>query len=145
MNVIRHSQIRGNKMRIYITHCSAKKDNSLKNSGKQVTPCKLYTATLTQRFMTKCKEKKVTWAIFSDLYGVWFPNVEHKWYEKDPNTVTEEEFSELVKDFDEKLADYHEIYFYHNPGRFHTIYKELLRETKLKDKITLFSHLGEIV
>jgi len=132
-------------MRIYITHCSAKKDNSLKNSGQQVTSCKLYTATPTQRFMTKCKEKKVNWAIFSDLYGVWFPNVEHKWYEKDPNTVTEEEFSELVKDFDEKLGDYHEIYFYHNPRRFHTIYKELLSETKLKDKITLFSHLGEIV
>ena len=25
-------------MRIYVTHCSAKKDNSLKGTGKKVTP-----------------------------------------------------------------------------------------------------------
>ncbi|GBC68340.1 hypothetical protein HRbin01_00019 [archaeon HR01] len=99
----------GKVKRIYITHCSAKKDDSLKNTGKNVTPDKLYTATSTQRFMKKCKEKHVEWAIFSDLYGVWFPNVENEWYEKDPNTVTEEEFRKLLKDFDEKLAAYDEI------------------------------------
>lgn len=76
-------------MKIYITHCSAKKDDSLKNTGRKVTPDKLYIATPTQRFMNKCKEKKVNWAIFSDLYGVWFPDIEHEWYEKDPDTVTE--------------------------------------------------------
>lgn len=67
MNVIGHSQIRGNKMRIYITHCSAKKDNSLKNSGKQVTLCKLYTATPTQHFMTKCKRNIWVLAEMEDL------------------------------------------------------------------------------
>lgn len=87
-------------MKIYITHCSAKKDDSLKNTGRKVTPDKLYIATPTQRFMSKCKEKKVNWAIFSDLYGVWFPDIEHEWYEKDPDTVTEQEFRNLVKDFD---------------------------------------------
>jgi len=34
--------------------------------------------------MNRCKEKRVEWAIFSNLYGVWFPNVEHEWYEKNP-------------------------------------------------------------
>lgn len=132
-------------MGIYITHCSAKKNDSLKHTGKKVTPDKLYTATPTQRFMNKCKGRKVKWVIFSDLYGVWFPNVEHEWYEKDPNTVTENEFRKLLKDFEQKLGDCDEIYFYHNPGRFHPLYKRLLKETKLKDKITLFSHLKEIV
>jgi hypothetical protein len=87
-------------MRIYITHCSAKKDDSLKHTGKKVTPDKLYTATATQRFMSKCKEKKVDWAIFSDYYGVWFADVKHEWYGDDvgdPNKVTEQKFKNLVK------------------------------------------------
>lgn len=103
-------------MRIYITHCSETKDCSLKHTGKKVTPDKLYTAKPTQRFMNRCKERKVKWAIFSDLYGVWFPNVEHKWYEKSPDTITENEFRERLKDFEQKLEDYDEIYFYHSPG-----------------------------
>ena len=132
-------------MRIYITHCSAKKNDSLKHTSKKVTPDKLYTATPTQRFINKCKKRKVKWAIFSDLYGVWLPNVKHEWYEKNPNTVTEYEFKKLLKDFEQKLRNYDKIYFYHNPGRFHPLYKSLLRETGLKDKITLFSHIREII
>lgn len=84
------------------------------------------------------------WAIFSDLYGVWFPHAEHEWYEKDPNTVTEEEFKRLLEDFDEKLVNYDEIWFYYNPGRFHPLYQRLLRETKLKDRVKLFTHIREI-
>lgn len=132
-------------MRIYITHCSAKKDDSLEHTSKKVTPDELYTARPTQGFMNRCKEREVKWAIFSDLHGVWFPNVRHEWYEKNPDTVTEQEFSGLIKDFEQKLGDYDEIYFYHNPGRFHPLYKRLLRETKIKHKITLFTHLREIV
>ena len=71
-------------MRIYLTHCSAKKDNSLRNSSKLLTPDMLYMATPTQRFMIQCKEKHVNWAIFSDKYGVWFPEEKHESYEKDP-------------------------------------------------------------
>lgn len=132
-------------MRIYITHCSAKKDDSLRNTGRKVTPDRLYTATPTQRFMKRCKDKKVNWAIFSDLYGVWFPDVEYEWYEKDPGEVTEDEFRKLLSDFDEKLKDYGEIWFYHNPGRFHPLYKKLLAQTKLKDRIRLFTHINQIV
>lgn len=69
-------------MKIYLTHCSSKKDNSIKNTGRKVTPAKLYMATLTPRFMRICSEKKVNWAIFSDSYDVWFSNEEREWYEK---------------------------------------------------------------
>ncbi len=131
-------------MRIFVTHCSAKKDNSLKNTGKKVTPDKLYTATPTQRFMKKCLKSKVNWAIFSDYYGVWFPDLEHEWYEKSPETVTEQEFMNLVDDFDDKLKHHDEIWFYHNPGRFHPLYKRLLQETKLRERIKQFSHIKEI-
>ena len=131
-------------MRIYITHCSAKKDNSIKDTRKKVTPDKLYTSTRVQRFIKRCKKKKVRWAIFSDKYGVWFPYERHEWYDKHPDTVSEEEFKRLVQDFEEKLNDYDEIYFYYNPSRFHPIYKRLLKEVKVKGKITLFSHLDEI-
>lgn len=132
-------------MRIYITHCSAKKDDSLKHTGKKVTQDKLYTATPTQRFMNKCKDEQVKWAIFSDLYGVWFPNVYHEWYEKDPDTVTEQEFENLVNDFDQKLREYDEILFYYNSGRFHPLYERLLQETNLRYKVKRFTHIREIV
>jgi len=131
-------------MRIYVTYCSAKKDNSLKDAGEEVTPDKLYTSTRIQRFIKRCKEKNVQWAIFSDKYGVWFPYEKHKWYDKHPNTVSEEEFKRLVRDFEKKLRDYDEIYFYYNPGRFHSLYKRLLKEVKVKNKVILFSHIDEI-
>jgi hypothetical protein len=44
-----------NIKRIFLTHCSAKKDKSFKENNIQVTPDRLYTATATQRFMNKCK------------------------------------------------------------------------------------------
>jgi hypothetical protein len=131
-------------MRIYITHCSAKKDPALRDSGRKVTPDKLYTATPTQRFMNKCKGNRVTWAIFSDQFGVWFPDVEHEWYEKDPDTVTQTEFEKLLHSFEENLRAYDEILFYHNPGRFHPLYRRLAQETQLHEKVRLFTHLTDI-
>src|SRR5215207_5316834 len=130
--------------RIYITHCSAKKNSVFKNTKAKVTPDKLYTATPTQRFMNECKNRGVNWAIFSDKYGVWFSDVQHEWYEKNPNRVTEEEFSQLVNEFDKSLSQFNEIYFYYNPGRFHKLYKRLLKSSELKAKIKLFTHLNEI-
>src|SRR5712692_3290221 len=105
-------------MHIYLTHCSAKKNKSLIASGKKVTPDKLYTATPTQRFMARCGQRGVCWAIFSDHYGVWFADEEHEWYGDDvgdPNRVSEARFEELVADFDAKLADFDQIHFYYNP------------------------------
>jgi hypothetical protein len=72
-------------MEIYITHCSAKKAGRYRGTGETVTPDVLYTATPTQRFIGQCEASGVRWAIFSDLYGVWFPEVQHVWYEKDPD------------------------------------------------------------
>jgi hypothetical protein len=70
----------------------------------------------------------VKWAIFSDKYGVWFSDNLHEWYEKDPNKVTEAEFNQLVNEFNKSLGQFDEIWFYHNPGRFHKLYKKLLRK-----------------
>ena len=97
------------------------------------------------RFVEKCKRTKVNWAIFSDRCGVWLPHVEHEWYEKDPNTVAEAEFKKLVKDFDEHLRIFDEILFYHNPARFHPLYRKLLCESALLEKVRMFTHLSEIV
>ncbi|MFZ0914019.1 MAG: hypothetical protein WBQ76_01365 [Candidatus Korobacteraceae bacterium] len=128
--------------RIFLTHCSAKKAT---DTGTAVAPDLLYTATPTQRFIRRCKDVNVSWAIFSDLYGVWFPDVRHRWYEKDPSTVTESEFSALLRDFDAKLSTYSEIYFYCNPGRFHPLYRRLLQESALKARIALITHLWDIL
>jgi len=95
--------------------------------------------------MKKCKDQGVTWAIFSDLYGVYFPSDRHSWYEMPPDKVNEEEFKRLVWDFDKKLKGYHEIWFYHHPARFHRLYRRLLKESRLKGRVKLFTKVLEIV
>lgn len=132
------------KQIIYITHCSAKKDNSIKELRKKVTPDKLYAATPTQRFMNRCIKNKVNWCIFSDKYGIWFPDIKNEWYEKNPNKVNDDEYNEILNDFNNKLEQFDEIWFYHNPGRFHQLYKKILKDNKLKDIIKLFTHLEVI-
>ena len=131
--------------RIYLTHCSHKKDEQYRISGEPVGAEVLYTAAPTQRFMRRCKDKRVAWAIFSDKYGVWFPEVRHEWYEKDPDTVTETEFAALVADFDTKLGIYSDICFYYNLGRFHPLYARLLRQSAAAARVKRITHLWEIV
>ncbi len=94
--------------------------------------------------MNKCKLEKVQWAIFSDLYSVWFPNEYHLWYEKSPSEISEPQLNSLIQMFDEKLKVFDEIWFYYNPSRFHSIYKKLIEKSKLHENIALFSHLSEI-
>jgi len=132
------------QMRIYLTHCCAKKAPEFKGTSRTVLPDILYTATPTQRFMQRCVKIGKEWAIFSDRYGVWFPDVEHEWYEKDPNTVTEIEFASLRSNLETALARYAEIMFYHNPGRFHPLYGRLLAENSLAGRVKLISHLRDI-
>ena len=118
--------------KIYITHCSGRKNPVFKYNKTKVTPDKLYTASPTQRFINKCKNKRVNWAIFSDKYGVWFSDIKHEWYEKNPNKVTEEEFNQLVNEFNKSLGQFNEIYFYHNPGRFHKLIQEVIKEQRIE-------------
>lgn len=44
-----------------------------------------------------------------------------------------------------KLCGYEQILFYYNPGRFHQLYRRLLEETRLKNKINMITHLNDIV
>jgi hypothetical protein len=92
--------------------------------------------------MKTCIDNKVDWAIFSDKYGIWSKNDRRRWYEKPPDSVTNNEFNKLVIDFETKLENYDEIWFYYNPGRFHKVYRKLLNSIDLKVK--KFTHLSEI-
>src|ERR1700693_5896413 len=116
-------------MRIYVTHCSAKKSEATRRSGQAVRPSILCTSTRTQRFVHCCERRRVRWAIFSDEYGVWFPTEKRRWDEKSPDTVSERELRKLVRSFDRRLRPFHQIWFYHHPGRFHRLYRRLLRAT----------------
>ncbi len=64
----------------------------------------------------------------SDKYGIWFPNVKNEWYEKSPDKVTDEEYNQILNDFNNKLEQFDEI----------------LKDNKLKDRIKLFTHLEDI-
>lgn len=133
-------------MKIFLTYCSGRKNDSLKNSNEAVTPDRLYTSKRIQSFIQACRAANAFWAIFSDEYGVWFPGERKKWYDKPPDTVTPAEFEQLVSRAEKSLEKY-ELFFYGDPNdsKFHPLYRDLIE--RLKDaglKITLFSDLGSI-
>ena len=132
-------------MRIYLTHCTGIKDDLIKEPGSKVVPDKLYQSIPIQRFFTQCKSQKVEWAVFSDKHEIWFPHVKHSWYEKHPEDVSEDEFNSLVKNFDDNLNYFSEIWFYNNPSWLHPLYRRVLNKSSLKSRIRLFSHLKEII
>lgn len=131
-------------VRVYLTHCSAEKDPELKGSGKSATPDDLYTNFGIQRFMTKCKERGVSWGVLSDLYGVFRSDEHQAWYEKHPDTVTQQEEDNVIQDFDRKLSDYDEIWFYIRPESFHPFYARVLKRTMLANKVRTFEDLESI-
>lgn len=136
----------GTHMRIlYFTHCCAKKDDSLKGTGEKVPPMRLYTATPTQRFMNRCIEAKVKWAIFSDKYAFVFPDDQIEWYNKRPSSVTEIEKRELFNDAFRELKKYDLAWFYFNPSRLHPLYRELVDEMRRRGRdIREITHLVDI-
>ena len=131
-------------MRVYLTHCSKEKEPTLKGTDIAVTPDKLYTSPGIQSFMQRCREKGVSWGILSDLYGVYLQSEVHTWYEKHPDTVTQEEGKKVIADFDSKLHLYEEIFFYVRPNSFHPFYERILKKTILADKVRFFQHISSI-
>lgn len=130
---------------LYFIHCCAKKDDSLRDTGKKVPPMELYKATPTQRFMRKCTETGVEWAIFSDKYAFVFPHDRIAWYEKHPSTLTDDEKEKLFNDAFETLKAYDLAYFYYNPGRLHPVYRELINEMRRRGMdIREITHLDDI-
>ncbi|MEM1309088.1 MAG: hypothetical protein AAF892_08380 [Cyanobacteria bacterium P01_D01_bin.71] len=128
-------------MRIYLTHCSKEKEFTLKGTEVAVTPDKLYTNLGIQQFMERCKAKNVSWAILSDLYGIYLPNERHVWYEKHPDTVTSQEEKAIIQDFDVKLNSYDEIYFFVRLESFHPFYERVLKKTLLANKVKTFQDI----
>ncbi len=132
---------------LYLTHCTGIKQNSLKGTGKKIVPDELYIGKKIQRFMARCKSVGVNWAIFSDQYDVWFPHIRHRWYEKHPNEVSEQEFEELVENSARKLRKFDVIYFYgnHKSHYFHPLYKKIIDTLKKRQiNIVKICHLDEI-
>jgi hypothetical protein len=115
---------------IFFTFCSKHKDDSLKGTGRQVTPNRLYLGkNRIEPFMSKCMTQKVEWAIFSDKYGLWYSGEMHAWYEKPPYEVSEREQAALFHSTLERLRgrSYDRVYFYaaKNFFRVHRLYREL--------------------
>lgn len=137
---------RRSDMRIlYFTHCCAKKDDSMKGTEKEVSPIKLYRATPTQRFIKRCIQAGVEWAIFSDKYAFVFSRDRVAWYEKHPSSLTRAEKRKLFDNAFDVLKDYDLAYFYYNPGRFHPVYQELIDEMRRRGrKIRPITHLDDI-
>jgi hypothetical protein len=131
-------------MRVYVTYCSAQKDESLRNTDLAVYPDKLYQSARIRRFMDVCKRRPARWAILSDKYGIWFPEEKRRWYEKSPDFITQSEFGQLLANFDVRLIDYDPIYFYTNPIRLHSFYRRLLGESALKSRIIQITRLQDI-
>lgn len=133
-------------MHIYVTFCSAKKNDNFKDTGIEATPDVLYTSKQRiQPFMQTCVALGVRWAILSDLYGVWFPAEKRIWYEKAPGSVTEAEYKELLTNFDERLKNYTKIFFYRpSPINFHSLYRRILKESVLSDMIQIISSIYDI-
>lgn len=130
---------------LYFTHCCARKDDSLGGTSKRVSPMEIYRATPTQRFMKRCIEARVEWAIFSDKYAFVFPDNRVEWYEKHPSSLTDAEKRKLFNDAFGVLKDYDLAYFYYNPGRLHPFYRELVNEMKRRGrKIREITHLDDI-
>lgn len=131
-------------MRLYLTHCSKEKDPRLKHTSIAVTPEHLYTNAEIQQFMRQCQICNVHWAILSDLYGIFFSDDQHIWYEKHPDTVTPAEEARVIEDFNQKLSAYEEIHFWVRPASFHPFYARVLQKTALADRIITFQDLAAI-
>jgi len=132
---------------LYLTHCTYKKDNKLQRTGEIVSPDRLYTGVKINRFINRCKQVGVKWAIFSDLYGVWFPYEKHGYYEKHPSEVTDSEFRELLQASIDRLKKYDAVYFYgnHKSHYFHGLYKKLIRGLRNEGiNVIKISHLYDI-
>lgn len=128
-------------MRIYLTHCSKEKSITAKASGLPMPPDELYAEDGIQAFMKACKSHGVNWAILSDNYGVFFPFEKHEYYEKPPATVTSEEEQAIITQFNQRLADYDEIWFYIRPTTFHPFYERVLKGSDLAARVQKFEDI----
>lgn len=131
---------------LYFTHCCARKNVSLQNAEIRVPPLQLYQATPTQRFMKRCIEAEVDWAIFSDKYAFVFPNDKIQWYEKPPGSLTPDEKMKLFDKAFKVLQEYDRTCFYYNPGRIHPFYLELVHEMRRRGRdMREITHLDDVV
>lgn len=63
------------KMILHVTYCSKKKAEGI------LPPDMLYKSERIRRFINKCKDRQVSWAILSAKYGFFFPEEKKKNYD----------------------------------------------------------------
>lgn len=133
-------------MKLFLTYCSWQKDDSIKNKPVLVGPDQLYTSERLQIFVKACTAANADWAIFSDKYGIWFPNEKKAWYDKSPDSVTPQELSRIVSNSVKSLEKY-QVYFFgdSNDPKFHPLYKEYIHRLEANGiTVTVFDDLDII-
>lgn len=130
-------------MEVYLTHCSAEKSEGARTTGILLPPEEMYTEPAIQKFFTYCLSKGLTFGVLSDLYGIWLSPEKKRWYEKSPDTVTDEEKAEILRIFDTELARFSEIIFFIRPESFHPFYDFVLSHSKHAKKIRRITELKE--
>ena len=76
-----------------------------------------------------------------------FPSDTKGWYNLPPSKVMrdEEKKKELLQKLHDQIKAFDAVLFYHNPGRFHPLYKFLVEKLTQKGiNICMISHLSEI-
>ena len=129
---------------IYLTNCSAEKDDELRGTGELVSPKDLYKSDRIQDFIKMCESEDVNWAIFSDNYGVYFPFDRHEWYDKPPGSVSDEEFDDLVRSFENRLADFDRVIFYREKDSFPDLFRKLIKTVDFGGEVILIDDLGSV-
>lgn len=126
--------------KLYFTYCS--KSKKIYNIDKMVLPKELYISDRIQRFIEYCEEKNYEWAIFSDDYGLVLKDDKIKWYDKSPNSVSDDEYKKLLKDTLSKMDGYDDVIFYYDENTFHPLYQKLIDDLQKTKKIKLINMLG---
>ena len=129
---------------IYLSHCSKDKSAQAKATGEKMTPDRLYTDPDLVRFMSRCKEAGLEWAILSDRYGLFRAQDRHAYYEKPPDTVSEDEEAQIAEDLRKGLSQFDTVWFYVRKASFHPFYERVLQKSGVIGKVKFFSDLTQI-
>lgn len=132
-------------MKVYLTHCCAKKNELARTTGIAMPPEEMYIEPDIQKFFSYCLSHKLAFGVLSDLYGIWLSPEKKRWYEKSPDTVTDVEKAEILRIFDHELSRFSEIIFLIRPESFHPFYDFVLSHSKHTNRIRRITELKENV
>ena len=112
-------------------------------TGISLSPEEMYIEPDIQNFFSFCISRSFPFGVLSDLYGIWLSPAKKQWYEKSPDTVTEEEKIEILRIFDTELERFSEIVFLVRPKTFHPFYDFVLTHSRHANKIRRITELED--